>query len=56
MKATLARVALAGALALSVAPIATAPAHADCAGPVRTVCAAFCSVPNDTVHRICTVL
>jgi len=55
-KATLARAALAGALALGVAPLATAPASADCAGPIRTACAAVCSVPHDAVYRLCTVL
>ena len=56
VKATIARAALAGALAVAVAPIATTPSHASCGPVVVEACRVVCSVPNATVYRICTVL
>lgn len=55
MKATVVRAALAGAVALTVAPLA-APSQATCGPVVIEACRVVCRVPNDTVYRICTVL
>lgn len=54
MKATVARAALAGAVALTVAPLA-APSHATCGPVVIEACRIVCQIPNPTIYRLCTI-
>lgn len=55
MKVTIARAALAGAVALSVAPLA-APSHASCGPVVIEACRVVCSVDHPSVRQLCSIL
>ena len=54
MKATVARAAVAGALALTVAPLAT-PSHATCGPVVIEACRIVCRIPHPAIYQLCTI-